>query len=42
MSLFSRRDFLKASVTLLSSVTLLLPLAEALEIKRRKLVEGVA
>ena len=42
MSFFSRRDFLKTSVTLLGSVAFLQPLAEAVEIKRRKLEKGVA
>lgn len=42
MSLFSRRDFLKTSVTLLSSYAFLQPLAEAVEIRRRGLEKGVA
>lgn len=42
MNLFSRRDFLKTSVTLLSSYAFLQPLAEAVEIHRRGLEKGVA
>ena len=42
MSLFSRRDFLKTAVTLLGSSAFLQPLAEAVEIQRRKLEKGVA
>lgn len=42
MPLFSRRDFLKTTVTLLSASAFLQPLAEAVEIKRRKLEKGVA